>query len=108
MTDGEAVRRTISGVELVTIPVSYFAELLDCQRRIREAGGMHHLQPHPAQMAVDPRSRLFGDPEVAVYLYELVGRSKLKDAYFACVERFGSARAPSRATIARFWKRLRD
>lgn len=110
MTEPAAVApitSTIAGVELVTIPVAHYAELLDCQRRLGETPAPRHMRPGAAQLATDPRSRLFGDPEVASFLYELFGRAKLKDAYSACVEHFGERRTPSRATIARFWGRLR-
>lgn len=104
----KALHRTVASVELVTIPLWHYAELLDCQRA-QKAGGLPTAQAraHPALLAVDPRSRLFGDPEVAVFLYEALGRMKLTDADVACQQRFGTNRSPSKATIGRYWQRLR-
>jgi hypothetical protein len=96
----EPVRRTVSGVELVTIPVSHYAELLECQRKLAEAGIQRwHL-------VADPRSRIERDPEVATFLAECLGTRMLKDAYTLCRERFGPARTPGRSTIQRYWARL--
>lgn len=103
MTD-EAVQRpavvTISGVEVVTIPLAHYAELLDCQRRLAAA------RITPERFRADARSRIDRDPEVATFLAECLGRVLLKDAYASCVERFGGDRSPSRATIARYWDKL--
>lgn len=104
----EPVHSTIAGVELVTIPVWHYAELLDWQRTAR-AGGLtaRQIRAHPALLVADPRSRLFGDPEVCIFLYEICGSMTLPDAYSACYERFGAERSPSKATIGRYWQRLR-
>lgn len=103
------VHVTIADADLVTIPVWHYAALLACQRLVA-AGAVATPTPtptHPALACIDPRSRLFGDPEVSVFLYEAFGRMKLKDAFTACRERFGTKRCPSRATIARYWTRQR-
>ena len=91
---------TIAGVEVVTIPLAHYTELLDCQRQLAAS------RVSPERFRADVRSRVDRDPEVATFLTECLGRMLLKDAYSACVARFGSDRAPSRATIARYWDRL--
>lgn len=93
---------TFGGVEVVAIPVTLYAELLDCQRRLAEANIAHW------RFTADPRSRVERDPEVAAYLAECLGRMMLKDAYTSCRERFGPDRAPGRTTIQRYWARLRE
>lgn len=98
----EPVRSTIAGVELVTIPVSHYAELLDCQRRLAA------LRVSEERFCTDPRSRVDRDPEVAAFLAECFGRVLLKDTYTECRERFGADRTPGRTTIQRYWKRLRS
>lgn len=95
------------GVEVIAIPVTLYAELLDCQRRLAEVSARG---PAPARrpLAVDTRSRLFDDPEVAAFLLEIAGTMRLSDARTACVERYGVMRAPSRSTINRFWQQNRQ
>ncbi len=102
----EPLHRTVAGVELVTIPLSHYAELMDCQRRLAEVPAS---APAPARrpLAVDTRSRLFDDSEVASFLIEIAGTMRLSDARTACVDRFGTERAPSRSTISRFWQQNR-
>lgn len=104
----EPIRHTISGVELVTIPLWHYAELLECQRgeKVSSSGRLAY-RAHPALAVLDPRSRLFGDPEVSIFLYETLGRMKLADAFIACRERFGADRSPSKATIGRYWQQIR-
>ena len=104
----EPIHSSIAGVELVTIPVWHYAELLECQREVKAGGGIASVgRAHPALAALDPRSRLFGDPEVSLFLYETLGRMKLADAFIACRERFGADRSPSKATIGRYWQQIR-
>ncbi|XYD09627.1 hypothetical protein R1A27_03425 [Methylobacterium sp. NMS12] len=108
MSTTEPVHSTIASVALVTIPAWHYAELLEYQRLAQASGSvMAQVRAHPALLAVDPRSRLFGDPEVAVFLFEAFGRLKLVDADVACRQRFGVNRSPSKATIGRYWQRLR-
>ena len=102
------IHGSIAGVEVVTIPIWHYAELLECQRTVQLNGlRASQIRAHPAILAADPRSRLFADPEVCIFLYEICGRMKLPDAYSACCERFGMDRSPSRATIGRYWQRVR-
>ncbi|WP_139220935.1 hypothetical protein [Methylobacterium brachiatum] len=104
----EPIHLLIAGTELVTIPAWHYAELLEHQRAARTGGLLSaQMWAHPALLAIDPRSRLFGDPEVAVFLFGALGRMKLADATVACRQRFGADRSPSKATIGRYWQRLR-
>ena len=102
MTD-EAARPavvTISGVEVVTIPLTHYAELLDCQRRLAA------VAVTPTRFAADLRSRIDRDPEVAAFLLECLGRKLLKQTYAACLERFGPERTPGGSTISRYWAKF--
>ncbi|MCY1644394.1 hypothetical protein [Methylorubrum sp. SL192] len=103
----ESAHRTVAGVELVTIPLNHYAELLDCQRRLVEVSASAPVPPR-RPLTVDTRSRLFDDPEVAAFLIEIAGTMRLTDARSACVDRFGAERAPSRSTINRFWQQHRN
>lgn len=91
---------TISGVEVVTIPLAHYAELLDCKRRLA-VGSID-----APRLAANPRSRIERDPEVATFLAKSVGRVLLKDAHSTCRERFGLDRTPGKSTIARYWNSL--
>ncbi len=97
---GEPIRSTVAGIELVTIPVSHYAELLECKRQLA-AAGISDLR-----RTADLRSRIERDPEVAAFLAECLGTRLLKDTYASCLERFGPGRTPGKTTIQRFWKRL--
>lgn len=92
--------RIVSGVELVTIPLAHYAELLDCQRQLAE------VRIASWRFTADPRSRVERDPEVAAFLAECLGTRLLKDAHALCRDRFGEARTPGKSTIQRYWKRL--
>ena len=102
----EAVERpevvTISGVEVVTIPLAHYAALLDCQRRML-TGAIT-----PQRLNADLRCRIDRDPEVASFLADCLGRMLLKEAVAACRDRFGPERSPPQSTIQRYWARLRE
>lgn len=97
------IHATISDVEVVTIPATHYAELLNCQRQLAATPAA----VAPRRVKIDSRSRLFDDPEVADFLMGIMGTMRLTEARQACIERFGINRAPSRATIGRFWQRRR-
>ncbi|KMO16539.1 hypothetical protein SQ03_14530 [Methylobacterium platani JCM 14648] len=90
----------MSGVEVVTIPLAHYAELLDCQRRLAVAS------IPAARYTADPRSRVERDPEVATFLAECLGVRLLKDTHAQCLRRFGADRTPGKSTIQRYWTRL--
>lgn len=102
MTDGadKPAVATISGVEVVTIPLTNYAELLDCQRRLAA------VEVTPERFAADLTSRVDRDPEVAAFLIDCFGRMILKEAYTACLDRFGPERTPGRSTIYRYWHKI--
>ncbi|MCL8381766.1 hypothetical protein [Xanthobacter aminoxidans] len=93
---------TIAGVAVVTIPITDYAALLECQRR--EA----HDSPAPAVPAVPSRSPVERDMEVTTFLAESFGRGRLVEALEACRIQFGSNRTPSRTAAYAYWKRLRS
>lgn len=89
----------IDGIEVVTIPVAVYAELLDCQRRL-DVGRVGRTRGAL-------RSPITRDPAVASFLVESFGRLRLRQTHAACKERFGADRTPSLSAIDRFWGRLR-
>ncbi len=91
---------TIAGVEVVTIPLSDYRNLLDCRLRLAEL----RVQAHQNATA---RSPLDCDPEVAEFLVERFGRMPVGQALDECRARFGGARAPSRSAGYRLWDRVR-
>lgn len=97
--DPEPVRRTIEGVELVTIPLDHYAELLACRRLVAENNLRQGAPPGAA-------GRIDRDPEVATFLVETFAGRSLHDVYALCVERFGTERSPSRLSIQRFRERV--
>lgn len=97
--DPEPVRRAIEGVELVTIPLDHYAELLSCRRLVAE-NNLRLRAPPGAPGRVDR------DPEVATFLIENFAGRSLRDVYSLCVEQFGPERAPSRSSIQRFRDRV--
>ncbi|WP_430913142.1 hypothetical protein [Methylobacterium sp. sgz302541] len=90
----------IFGVEVVTIPTTLYAELLDCKRRLAV------LDVTPARLLANPRCRIDHDPAVAAFLAECLGQRLLKDTHTLCRERFGADRTPGKSTIQRYWARL--
>ncbi|MBA3517987.1 MAG: hypothetical protein H0T75_10170 [Rhizobiales bacterium] len=93
---------TIAGVEVVTIPATEYAELLDCRRRAAE-------RDFEAQRFMTPlRSRLDLDPEVAVFVAERLGGLTVAEVNKETTARFGAARTPARSSIHRYWMRLRQ
>jgi hypothetical protein len=92
---------TSTPVELVTIPATLYAELLDCQRKLAEMA----VQGRAFKTA--SKSRIERDPEVAVFLAEHLGRVIIKDIHAECLAQFGADRTPSRSAIFRYWDRLR-
>lgn len=103
MTEERPASRVISGVEVVTIPIAEYAELLDCRRRL-------------AVLEVDrgfisskgKKSRIDRDPELAAYVANRLGRAEVKTIRAECIERFGADRTPSRSALYRYWDRLRS
>jgi hypothetical protein len=92
---------TIAGVEVVTIPLSDYRDLLDCRRQLAEL----RVRADPKMRTA--RSPLDCDPELAAFLAERFGRMPVDRALDQCRARFGQARTPSRSAAFRFWDRLR-
>lgn len=101
MTGGAPAARTISGVEVVTIPLAEYADLLDCRRRLAE------LTVARAAFERPPASPIERDPELATFLAERLGRATGEAILVECRSRFGPARTPSRSALDRYWRRLR-
>ena len=92
---------TIAGVEVVTIPISDYRDLLDCRRQL----GTLRVRADPANHTA--RSPLDCDPEIAAFLIERFGRMPVRQALSECRSRFGQERTPSRSAGYRLWDRAR-
>jgi hypothetical protein len=88
-------------VELVTIPATLYAELLDCQRKLAELGVRQRAFEKASKSPIER------DTEVAVFLAERFGRTTVKNILADCRERFGADRTPSHSAADRYWHRLR-
>ncbi len=92
---------TIAGIQVVTIPLAEYAELLDCRRRVG-------VQSDAARrLAVPPRSPIEKDAEVAAFFIERLGQADMLTILTECRKRFGSERTPSRTAAYDFWQRMR-
>lgn len=95
------LRRTIAGVDLVTIPIADYAALLSCKQQLKET-----------QLSVDQfvngrRSTVDRNPEVAIFLSENFGIMPMKELLQKCKRKFGKERTPSLAAAYRYWQRVR-
>jgi hypothetical protein len=98
---GAVRKRLISGIEVVTIPLSDYAALLKSKRDLAESA-------ISAEQLVKPRrGRIDRDPEIAVYLALNLGLKSVKLLRKDCQRKFGASRTPSVQAIYRHWERLR-
>ena len=97
----QPIYATLAGVELVTIPVTEYADLLDCRRRLAE------LTLVQEGLKGRSRSPIEDDPEVAVFLAERIGRIGIPAIRAECIGAFGAERTPSRSAIYRYQGRAR-
>ena len=96
------IAATIAGVEVVTIPLADYRDLLSARRRLDEMGLRRIRFECPRPGVIDR------DPELAVFVTErLQTMRRLDDLHAAAVARFGRERTPSRSAIHRYWQRLR-
>lgn len=93
--------RKVADIEVVTIPLSEYADLLRC--RVELAKQNVHLQ----RLERPGRSPIEQDPEVAVFIAERLGQITIKQIRSACERTFGIARTPARSSVHRYWQRLR-
>lgn len=91
----------LCGVELVTIPVWHYAELLEAQRLSAERSISHDQFERPS------RSIISRNPEVAVFLAQNLGLRTAKELKRDCQRQFGKGRVPSEKSIYRYWRKLR-
>ncbi|MFD2183597.1 hypothetical protein [Rhodoplanes azumiensis] len=105
----EPERKTIAGIEVVTIPVDLYAELLDCRRQLAELKAASNAGLNAVRTAfeVAPRSRLARDPEVAAFVAGQLGKATVPEIERQCLARFGKRRAPNRKAIYRHQYLLR-
>lgn len=99
--DAKPRRRTVAGVEVVTIPLADYAALLDCKRELQET------ELTIQQFVTGRKSVIDRNPEVAVYLAQNFGLVPMKDLLQACSRRFGRARTPSQSAAYRYWATVR-
>lgn len=101
-TPRSKVKRTsISGVELVTLPLFHYKDLLEAQRRLEE------IQASAIQLHTPQRGLLNRNPEVAVYLAQNFGLVPIPTLLRRCKRLFGAARTPSASAAYRYWERIR-
>lgn len=98
--DPEPQRTTIAGIDLVTIPLAHYAELLEARRLVAE-------NDFRRRAPLAGSGRIERDPEVATFLIENFPGRSLKEVCALTLARFGPYRAPPRSTIQRFRARLR-
>lgn len=88
----------IGGVEVVTIPLSDFAELLACRKRLERIERAGRSRSHYRASPID------SDPELKAFILRRLGSTPLVDIAADCKKAFGD-RAPSASAIHRFWQR---
>lgn len=93
--------RVISGVEVVTIPLQDYADLLDSKRQLAERAIRDRRVMSPR------RSKIERNPEVAIFLADKFGSMSVKDALRLCLRKFGKAATPSPSAAYRYWDRIR-
>lgn len=101
MSHEEHKRSVVSGVEVVTIPLRDYADLLDSKRQLAERVISHD------QVISPRRTKIERNPEVAVFLVEKFGLMPVKDALRLCRRKFGKAATPSLSAAYRYWDRVR-
>ncbi|MEM7426744.1 MAG: hypothetical protein AAF441_11655 [Pseudomonadota bacterium] len=92
---------TIGGVQVVTIPLSDYAELLEAQRELAEMRSVADLRKRRS------RSPLDQDREVVAFLAERFGRMPVRCVLEQCRSVHGDKRTPSKSAAYRLWQRLR-
>lgn len=95
------ISAVIHGVEVVTIPLSDYATLLDYQRRFAERSISHNQFEQPSL------SHIERNPEVALFLIHRLGLEPVKNIMRKCRRKFGAARTPSRSAVYRYREKLR-
>lgn len=91
----------ISGVEVVTIPLSDYADLLACKRDLA-IRIINHANFHKS-----PRSMIERNPEVAVFIAQRLGIDPVSEIVKACRRKFGKAHTPSPQSVYRYWMKIR-
>lgn len=93
--------RTVSGVEVATIPATDYADPLDCRRQLTELKAVRSAFEAP------PRSRIGRDLEVAAFVAERLGKATVPEIERKCLVQFGKRRTPNRKAIHRYWNHVR-
>lgn len=96
-----AVKSEIAGVPMVTIPVTEYAALLECRRKLDESGARERA------FKVVSKSPIERDIQVAAFLASRFGLATVADIREECRALFGSARTPTPSSTYRYWARLR-
>jgi len=98
---GFPLHATISGVAVVTIPLTDYADLLEKRARLVKLG---KADRYP----VPPRSPIEVDTQVKAFFLEHLGKKRMPDLLQECRRNFGASRTPSKTAAYRFWQRLRQ
>ena len=97
---------TVDGVEFVTVPRTFFRELV--QRKGPGAGKGSGVGISTERLNATMRRRVDHDEEVRAFITECLGRMTAPQAVTACQERFGAERTPSKSAVDRFWRHVRE
>ncbi|TDX60771.1 hypothetical protein EDE12_1187 [Methylosinus sp. sav-2] len=95
---------TVEGVEVVTIPLTEYADLLSARRqlaKLRPAG----RRPRKPRLPAPPTSPIDADPEISAFLAARLGKMTQKAILATCIAEFGPRRAPTKSSIHRFYQR---
>lgn len=99
---GESYARSeISGVAVITIPVTEYAALLNCRRKLAESDARQRA------FNVVSKSPIERDPEVAAFIASRFGLATVPDIREECRALFGATRTPTQSSTYRYWARLR-
>lgn len=92
---------TIGDVQVATIPMIEYADLLNCRKQVDE------IRERARRYAVPSRSPIETDEEVAAFFMERFGRVPMDTILRDAQKRFGIGRTPSRTSAYAYWQRLR-
>jgi hypothetical protein len=92
---------TISGIKVVVIPLTEYAELLRCQRELREQSVRDRVFNRLSQSSIER------DATIATFLATRFGISPVRAILADCRAAYGPSRTPTKSAAYRYWARLR-
>lgn len=94
-------RQTLGGVEVVTIPLCDYEDLLSAKRLLAETC------IDVTQFVEPKRSLISRHPEVASFLTQKFGKLPMAEILRQCRRRFGKHATPSKSAAYSYWQSLR-